>query len=139
MRIQVKKLSPRATVPTKGHPNDAGWDLYSNEIVSVPAGMTVSISTGICFGIPDGYAALIWDRSSVAMQGIHRFAGVIDCGYIGEVKVCINNSTKEPYHVTNGDRIAQVIFQKIHDFQLVETEHLTETSRGEGGFGSTGK
>lgn len=139
MIIQVKKLRPRAKVPTKGHPNDAGWDLYSNETVSIPAGASVLILTGVGFAIPEGYAGLIWDRSSMGVKGLHRFAGVVDCGYRGEVKVCINNSGKEPYHIQLGDRVAQIIFQEIPSFDMIEVEELSETLRGDGGFGSTGK
>ena len=92
--FEVKLLHDSAKPPTKGHINDAGWDLYAFETVSIPAGATVLVSTGIAMAIPKGYAGLIWDRSSMGVKGLHRHAGVVDCNYRGEVKVCLHNTTK---------------------------------------------
>ena len=97
--FETKKLYESAKSPTKGHLDDAGWDLYAFETVSIPAGATVLVSTGIAIAIPKGHSGLIWDRSSMGVKGVHRHAGVIDCGYRGEVKVCLHNTTKEPFHV----------------------------------------
>ena len=136
---KVKKLFESAQVPTKGNPTDAGYDLYSSEKVSIPAGATVLISTGICMSIPDGFVGLIWDRSSMGVKGIHRHAGVIDSGYRGHIKVCLNNTSCETYHIEKGDRIAQIVIQEAPHFELELVESLEDTDRGEGGFGSTGK
>ena len=137
--FETKKLYESAKSPTKGHLEDAGWDLYAFETVSIPAGATVLVSTGIAIAIPKGHSGLIWDRSSMGVKGVHRHAGVIDCGYRGEVKVCLHNTTKEPFHVEKGDRIAQLIIQEVPHFVQHVVEELDSTDRGSGGFGSTGK
>ena len=80
------------------------------------------VSTGVAMAIPKGYAGLIWDRSSMGVKGIHRHAGVIDSGYRGEVKVCLHNTTNEPYDIELGDRVAQILIQKIPLFRIQEVE-----------------
>lgn len=137
--FEAKKLYESAHWPTKGHPDDAGWDLYASEAVSIPSGATVLVSTGIALALPKGYSALIWDRSSMGVKGIHRHAGVIDCGYRGEIKVCLHNTTKETYQIKRGDRIAQMLIQQVPEFTMRVVEELSSTVRGDGGFGSTGK
>ena len=137
--FETKLLHDSAKNPTKGHTDDAGWDLYSSESVSIPAGATVLVSTGVAMAIPNRYVGLIWDRSSMGVKGIHRHAGVIDSGYRGEVKVCLHNTTKETYHVERGDRIAQLLIQEVPVFRQHVVDELDTTNRGDGGFGSTGK
>ena len=137
--FETKLLHDSAKNPTKGHIDDAGWDLYSSETVSIPAGATVLVSTGVAMAIPKSYVGLIWDRSSMGVKGVHRHAGVIDSGYRGEVKVCLHNTTKETYHVERGDRIAQLLIQEVPVFRQHVVDELDTTSRGDGGFGSTGK
>lgn len=137
--FEVKLLHDSAKPPTKGHMSDAGWDLYAFETVSIPAGATVLVSTGISMAIPKDHVALIWDRSSMGVKGIHRHAGVVDSGYRGEVKVCLHNTTKEPYHIERGDRIAQMLIQEAPTFIQHVVHELDSTNRGDGGFGSTGK
>ena len=137
--FETKLLHDSAKNPTKGHIDDAGWDLYSSETVSIPAGATVLVSTGVAMAIPKSYVGLIWDRSSMGVKGVHRHAGVIDSGYRGEVKVCLHNTTKEAYHVERGDRIAQLLIQEVPVFRQHVVDELDTTNRGDGGFGSTGK
>ena len=137
--FETKLLHNSAKAPTKGHVNAAGWDLYSSEGVSIPAGATVLVSTGISIAVPKEHVALIWDRSSMGVKGVHRHAGVIDSGYRGEVKVCLHNTTKEPYHIERGDRIAQMLIQEAPNFIKHVVHELDSTDRGDGGFGSTGK
>ena len=137
--FETKLLHSSAKAPTKGHVNDAGWDLYSSEGVSIPAGATVLVSTGISIAVPKEHVALIWDRSSMGVKGVHRHAGVIDSGYRGEVKVCLHNTTKDPYHIERGDRIAQMLIQEAPNFIQHVVHELDSTDRGDGGFGSTGK
>lgn len=137
--FEVKLLHDSAKAPTKGHMSDAGWDLYAFETVSIPAGATVLVSTGISMAVPKDHVALIWDRSSMGVKGIHRHAGVVDSGYRGEVKVCLHNTTKEPYHIERGDRIAQMLIQEAPNFIQHVVHELDSTDRGDGGFGSTGK
>jgi dUTP pyrophosphatase len=145
MEIKVKKLTDTAIVPTKSRKTDAGYDLYADEDKAIYPEETKLISTGIAFAIPDGYAGLIWDRSGLGSKGIHRHAGVVDCSYRGEVKVCLSNSlsghhsAENIYFISKGDRIAQILFQKVPHFDLVETEELDDTDRGSSGFGSSGK
>ena len=144
--IKVKKLTSTATIPTKSRKTDAGYDLYSDEDIALYPEDTKLISTGIAFAIPDGYAGLIWDRSGLGTKGIHRHAGVVDSIYRGEVKVALYNArpghvdfTDNMYFISRGDRIAQILFQKVPHFDLVETEELDDTDRGSSGFGSSGK
>ena len=137
--FETKLLYDSAKSPTKGHMNDAGWDLYAFETISIPAGATVLVSTGVAIAIPKEHVALIWDRSSMGVKGVHRHAGVIDSGYRGDVKVCLHNTTKEPYHIDRGDRIAQMLIQKAPNFIQHVVQELDSTNRGDGGFGSTGK
>ena len=137
--FETKLLHDSAKNPTKGHADDAGWDLYSSEAVSIPAGATVLVSTGVAMAIPNCYVGLIWDRSSMGVKGIHRHAGVIDSGYRGEVKVCLHNTTNVTYHIERGDRIAQLLIQEVPVFRQHVVDELDSTNRGDGGFGSTGK
>ena len=137
--FETKLLYDSAKPPTKGHMNDAGWDLYAFETISIPAGATVLVSTGVAIAIPKEHVALIWDRSSMGVKGVHRHAGVIDSEYRGEVKVCLHNTTKESYHIERGDRIAQMLIQEAPTFIQHVVHELDSTNRGDGGFGSTGK
>ena len=148
LEVRVKKLTDTATIPTKANPHDAGYDLYSDENVICRTGETILVSTGIAIEIPDCYAGLIWYRSSLGTKGIHRFAGVVDSGYRGEVRVCLSNLAYGlhkwpffhlPYSIEKGERIAQLIIQEVPSVELKEVDSLSSSVRGEGGFGSSGK
>ena len=139
--IEVQKLKQNAIIPTKANLTDAGFDLYvctEKEIILNPKESKL-IPTGIAMALPRNHAGLIWDRSSMGVKGIHRFAGVVDSGYRGEIKVCLYNSNDRPYTINSGDRIAQILIQKVDNFYLREVVDLNETDRGSGGFGSSGK
>tara|TARA_Y100000310_G_scaffold290476_1_gene317703 strand:+ start:1070 stop:1543 length:474 start_codon:yes stop_codon:yes gene_type:complete len=136
--IEVKKVSSGAKLPSKAHATDAGFDLYAAKYSSIPAGETKLIGTGIAMAIPRGYAGLIWDRSSMGVKGLHRFGGVIDSDYRGEIKVCIHNASEESYTISEGHKIAQLIIQEVPSFFLREVDTLEETKRGGKGFGSSG-
>ena len=136
--IQVKKLHSDAKLPSKAHITDAGFDLYAEKYSLIPAGETRLIGTGIAVAIPRGYAGLIWDRSSMGVKGLHRFGGVIDSDYRGEIKVCIHNASQAVYAISEGDKIAQLIIQAAPSFFLKEVDSLEETERGNKGFGSSG-
>ena len=137
--VPVKKLDPAATVPTKANDTDAGYDLYALEDCEIGANNHKLIKTGISMAIPKGYVGLIWPRSGLAYKhGLDVFAGVIDAGYRGDVGVLLYNSRLDHYKINKGDRIAQILFQKIEDFDLVETDNLDDSARGVGGFGSSG-
>ena len=140
--MKVKLLNESASVPTKAHSSDAGWDLYAS-YTSQPVypHKRRLISTDISIAIPDGYCGLIWPRSGLSVKkGIDVLAGVIDSGYRGDIGVILYNSKVDRrYKIQKGDRIAQILFQKIEDFDLVEVDSLDSSERGAGGFGSTGK
>lgn len=139
MEIKIKRLSLKSTIPTKTNSSDAGWDLYASTDVMIDPMKTALVSTDIAMAIPPGYMGAIWDRSSMAVKrDLHRFAGVIDSGYRGEIKVCLWNSGDKYCLLRQGERIAQIIFYHIPPFTLREVVSLNETERGEGGFGSSG-
>jgi dUTP pyrophosphatase len=138
--INIKKLSSSATIPTRTNSNDAGLDLYSDESVTLLPNSSTLVNTGIAMAIPEGFAGLIWDRSGMAVKNsVHRFAGVIDSGYRGPIKVCLYNFSDTVVEVKRGHRIAQLIIQEIPNFVVQEVDDLDSTERGDGGFGSTGK
>ena len=138
--IAIKKLTKSATVPTKNNTSDAGWDLYAVEDAVINSGDRTTIATGVAMAIPEGYVGLIWPRSGLAVKsGVDVFAGVIDSGYRGEIKVCLYNSSKEELKITTRDRIAQILFQEIPSFSLTIVDSLDITERGGDGFGSSGK
>jgi dUTP pyrophosphatase len=140
--IKVKKLHPKAIIPTKKHRFDAGYDLYASHDKKIPAGQTVRVETSIAIEIPRGYVGLIWDRSSIGSEGIHCLCGVIDFGYTGPVKVVMSNlngGLAVPYYIKAGNKIAQLIIQEIGIFDLIEVEELSDSERGDKGFGSSGR
>lgn len=138
--FQVKLLNSNAIVPTKATPGSAGSDLYSAEELIIPSKKWKAVSTGISIRIPTDCYARIAPRSGLAFKnGIDIFAGVVDSDYRGEIKVIMMNNGESDFEVRIGDRIAQIIFERIYEGVLVEVEELDETKRGEGGFGSSGK
>jgi len=137
--ISLTRTQPNAVQPTQAHASDAGWDLYSCEPKTILPSERAIINTGISLAIPKSFVGLIWPRSGMAVkQGIDVLAGVIDSGYRGEVKVCLLNTGKMPVTIETGDRIAQILFQEVPKFKLIETQDLNETDRNSGGFGSSG-
>jgi len=147
-KLQVKKLSDTAIIPTKAHLSDAGWDLYASEACVIPPKERCVIKTGISLAIPEGYVGLIWPRSGLAVKkGVDVLAGVVDAGYRGEVMVCLLNTQyfcdisgqEDHIDINVGDRIAQILFQRVPYFKLIEVDDLKDTERSESGFGSSGK
>jgi len=139
MELKVKKVQMDARLPQYGHTGDAGLDLFSSIDFVLEKGQVQAIPSGIKVAIPDGYVGLIWDKSGVSLKGVHRLAGVIDSGYRGEVKVVMINLSDKPFAIDKGMKIAQMLVQPITLVRVVEAEDLDNTSRGEGGFGSTGE
>jgi dUTP pyrophosphatase len=139
--LKIKKLNLNAKIPTYAHPGDAGLDLFALEETTIAVGDRALIKTGIAMEIPDGYVGLIWDKSGLASKnGLKTMAGVVDSGYRGEVMVCLVNLSEQRYVFAAGDKIAQMIIQKKEFFEVEEAAELDQnTSRGEDGFGSTGK
>ena len=142
--IHVKRLNANAKLPTYGSAEAAGADLYAclEETVSILPGESVWIPTGIALEVPKGCAGLIYARSSMGVKrGLApaNKVGVIDSDYRGEIKVVLLNHSKEPQTVENGERIAQFIVTPVLTPEYEEVDTLTDTNRGIGGFGSTGK
>ncbi len=138
--LQVKLLSDKATLPSKANRFDAGFDLYASESVSIYSNSRKLVSTDIAIAIPNGHVGLIWPRSGLAVkQGVDVFAGMIDSGYRGEVKVCLYNSDGLTTEIKEGDRIAQLLIQKVSNFFIRKVKELDDTDRGSGGFGSSGR
>ncbi|MGA2361761.1 MAG: dUTP diphosphatase [Candidatus Aminicenantales bacterium] len=138
MELKVKRIHPDAKVPVYGHPGDAGMDLFAVVDRTLAPGEVFAVPTGIQVAIPAGTVGLIWDKSGVSLKGVHRLAGVVDAGYRGEVQVVMINLGKQPFAVKKGMKIAQMLIQPVTGVRIVESETLDDTSRGEGGFGSTG-
>lgn len=144
MNIKVKKLTPNATVPTMGSKFAAGADLYSAEDadVVIEPSETKFIGTGLAMEIPEGYVGLVYARSGLACKrGLApaNKVGVVDSDYRGEIKVALHNHGKEAQTVEKGERIAQMVIAPYLSVNYEETDELSETERGEGGFGSTGR
>jgi len=140
-KIRYTRTPSASKVPLRrAHPSDAGADLTASEAVVVPPLSRALVPTGLSLEIPEGYYGRIAPRSGLAHKyGIDVMAGVIDSTYRGEIKVVLYNSDREEFfRVNQGDKIAQIIIEKHYNFEFVETEELTPTPRGEGGFGSTG-
>lgn len=144
MNIKVKKLKPGATVPTMGSKFAAGADLYSAEDadVVIEPSETKFIGTGLAMEIPEGYVGLVYARSGLACKrGLApaNKVGVVDSDYRGEIKVALHNHGKEAQTVEKGERIAQMVIAPYLSVNYEEADVLSETERGEGGFGSTGR
>jgi dUTP pyrophosphatase len=139
IKVRVKRLTDDAKIPTLGTEHAAGFDIYSSEDYIFQPGERHACSTGIAIQITEGKVCLFWDRSGMGFKGMHRFAGVIDSDYRGELKVILYNSTKEPFEIKKGDRIVQAIIQDYYAPEFEEVENLDESIRGENRFGSTGK
>ena len=142
--INVKKIKPNATIPTLGSPWAAGSDLYAclDETVTIQPGATAFIGTGLALEIPEGYAGLIYARSGLSCkQGLApaNKVGVVDADYRGELTVALYNQSSEARTVNNGDRIAQLVVTPFLSVSFNEVDELSDTVRGTGGFGSSGK
>ncbi len=138
MDLRVKKIHPAAKLPVYGHPGDAGMDLFACVDKQLAPGELFAVPTGIQMAIPGGFVGLIWDKSGVSLKGVHRLAGVVDAGYRGEVQVVMINLGPTSYEIKAGMKIAQMLIQPVASVDIREAETLDDTSRGEGGFGSTG-
>lgn len=138
MELRVKRINNQARLPCYHHKGDAGLDLFSNIDLVLGPGEVKPIPTGIKVAIPEGYVGLVWDKSGISLKGVHRLAGVIDSGYRGEVRVVMVNLGREPFIVTVGMKVAQLLVQPVETAEVTEVEELDDTSRGEKGFGSSG-
>jgi dUTP pyrophosphatase len=139
--INVKRLSAAARLPRYAHVGawgDLAADLYAAVAVTIEAGETAAVSTGIALEFPPEYGALVEDRSGLAIRGITTLAGVIDPGYRGEIKVVVTNLGAAGVEIAAGDRVAQLRLVRRIEATFREVEELADAPRGVGGFGSTG-
>jgi len=144
MEIPITRIDSDLLLPAYAKAGDAGADLVANENVMLPpAGGRALISTGIAIAIPEGYAGFVQPRSGLAAKhGVTclNTPGLIDSGYRGELKVLLINTDPEtPFEVVKGERIAQLVIQRVESVEFIEVEALSDSDRGSGGFGSTGR
>ncbi|KKP88190.1 MAG: deoxyuridine 5''-triphosphate nucleotidohydrolase [Berkelbacteria bacterium GW2011_GWA2_35_9] len=140
MKIKIVKINKNAKIPNYAHDGDAGMDLFSCVDEKILPKERKAIATGISLEIPKGYVGLIWDKSGLAVKsGIKTMAGVIDSGYRGEIQIVIYNTSQEQFIFEKGDKVAQMLIQKVENPELVEVKNISQTNRGADGFGSTGK
>ena len=165
MKINFKKLSDTAIAPNKSHYNDSGFDLYADDDVTLAYGETKAIATNIALELPDGYMADVRPRSGLTRDTALRVQyGTVDAGYRGSIGIICDNvdnlykvktidnklhaiitgdqdailTYNTAIEIKRGDKIAQLVIQRIPDIELIESDELNETARGAGGFGSTG-
>jgi dUTP pyrophosphatase len=142
LEVSVLRLDPDLPLPAYAHPGDAGADLVTSVDVTLAPGERALVPTGVALALPDGYVALVHPRSGLAARhglSLVNTPGTIDAGYRGEVKVLlINHDLHEPIELRRGDRVAQLVVQRFERAAFVAVDELPESSRGAGGYGSTG-
>lgn len=141
-KLNVKRTSDSAQLPTYGTAGAACFDLYADDTVSIWPGKAATIKTSVAFEIPDGHVMLVYSRSGHGFKSGVRLAnctGVIDSDYRNEVMVRIKNDGSEVFVVTIGDRIAQAMITPVEKYEFIEVDTLSDTARGLGGLGSTGR
>ena len=142
VEILIQRLDPDLPLPAYAHPGDAGADLTTAVDIELAPGERALVPTGIAVALPDGYAAFVHPRSGLAARHgitIVNAPGTVDAGYRGEIKVLlINHDTAEPVRLRRGDRIAQLVIQRVEKARFHEVQLLPGSARGEGGYGSTG-
>lgn len=140
--IAIKMLDSDLPVPSYAHPSDAGADLHAREGLVLEPGERALVRTGIALAIPHGYVGLVHPRSGLATKHgitVVNAPGTVDAGYRGEIMVTLLNTDKwEAFSINRGDRIAQLVIQKVEQAAFTQVDSLEETARGAGGFGSTG-
>jgi dUTP pyrophosphatase len=136
--LQIMRLSPEATLPTRAHVDDAGLDIYGMEDIILAPGQGRLAKTGIALAIPSGFVGLVTDRSSMGKKGIKTAGGIIDAGYRGEIGVILWNISGEEIRIGRGERIAQLLVIPIATPAVQEVSSLDQTARGAKGFGSSG-
>ncbi len=139
LEVKIKKLHPDAKLPNYAHPGDVGLDMHSLEEATILPGGHHRFQNGFALEFPEGYAAIVKDKGSIAKAGLHTMGGVFDAGFRGEYNVHLVNLSDKPYTFEKGDKVAQLVILPVAHAKLVEAERLSETSRGKGQFGSTGR
>ena len=139
----VQRLDRDLPLPAYAREDDAGLDLYAREGVTLAPGARAAVGTGVAMALPDGYAGFVLPRSGLALRhglSLVNTPGLIDAGYRGEIRVIlINHDSTTPVTLSRGDRIAQLVVQRVERVDVVEVETLPESQRGASGFGSTGR
>ncbi|HIC10504.1 MAG TPA: dUTP diphosphatase [Campylobacterales bacterium] len=142
MEIRIKKLYPDVEIPKYQTSGAVGFDLRAVENVSIPSGETRLVGTGLAVELPHGYELQIRPRSGLALKHsitVLNSPGTVDSDYRGEIKVLLINHGKSDFQISKGDRIAQAVVNRVEIVDIVEVEELSETQRGDKGFGSTGR
>ena len=142
VRVLVQRLDPQLPLPSYAHPGDAGADLHTTVDVELQPGERAIVPTGVAIALPEGFAGFVHPRSGLAARAgvaLVNAPGTIDAGYRGEIKVIIINlDPREPLQLSRGDRIAQLVIQRVAQAEFAEVNDLPESVRAAGGFGSTG-
>lgn len=140
--IAFQILDEAAQLPARAHATDAGWDVTSIEKLTLAPGERAGVRTGLAMQLPADWCCLVVPRSGLALKGgisIVNAPGLIDAGFRGEVRVILINTSQEPFEVNPGDRIGQFVFMPVPQVKLHEVQDLTDSDRGQGGFGSSGR
>jgi dUTP pyrophosphatase len=141
MTLAFKRIHPDAVLPSYAHESDAGMDVRSVEDIEIPAGGRALVHTGLIMILPPNYEAQVRPRSGLALKNgvtVLNTPGTIDAGYRGEVGVILANFGMETFKISKGDKVAQIVIAPVTRADIVETDIVDATDRGEGGFGSTG-
>jgi dUTP pyrophosphatase len=142
VEVLLTRLDPGVPVPSYATPGDAGADLVTTTDVVIAPGERTIVGTGVAIALPEGYAAFVHPRSGLAARvglSVVNTPGTIDSGYRGEIRIClINHDLREPIELRRGDRIAQLVVQRVEHAVFREVDELTDSQRGAGGYGSTG-
>ena len=142
LEVLVQRLDADLPLPAYAHPGDAGADLLTTVDVALAPGERVLVPTGVAIALPEGYVALVHPRSGLAARhglSIVNAPGTVDAGYRGEIKVLlVNHDPREPIELRRGDRVAQLVFQRVEHARFTEVGRLPASVRGVGGYGSTG-
>ena len=141
-RVLVRRLDPDLPMPARARADDAGLDLYAAGTTTIEPGGRALVPTGVALAIPPGYAGFVLPRSGLALRhGVTclNTPGLVDSGYRGEIKVLLVNHDRAAATIARGDRIAQLVIQRVEPAELIEVDELPGSERGAGGFGSTGR
>ncbi|GAA2841081.1 dUTP diphosphatase [Crossiella cryophila] len=142
VEVLLTRLDPDVPVPSYARPGDAGADLVTTSDLVLPPGERAVVGTGVAIALPIGFAAFVHPRSGLAARAglsVVNTPGTIDAGYRGEIKIClVNHDLREPIKLLRGDRIAQLVIQRVEQAEFREVAELPESVRGAGGYGSTG-
>ncbi len=140
LTLKIIRLDKELPIPAFARPGDAGFDLLTREKITIAPGERVQVKTGLKMEIPEGFVGFVWDKGGISQKiGLKTMGGVVDSGYRGEIMVGMVNLSKESHTFEKGHKVAQMCIQKFEEVKIVEVEEISESERGEKGFGSTGK